>query len=85
MRVQLLCPGFTRTEFQEHASVPKEKVPWMAWTSAELVVEASLEALRRDRFHCVPGRFSKVLGVVMRVAPATVARRVAAWITKPML
>ena len=85
VRVQLLCPGFTRTEFQTHASVPAESIPAMAWTSAELVVESSLEALSRDRFLCTPGRFSKALGVVMRAAPAAWARRVAGRLAKPML
>lgn len=85
VRVQLLCPGFTRTEFQSTASVPAEKIPALAWTDAQVVVDASLQALKRDRFLCTPGHFSKTLGVVMRLAPAALARRVAGWVTRPML
>ena len=36
--VGVLCPGFTRTEFQERASVPASGVPGIMWQNAAEVV-----------------------------------------------
>ncbi len=85
VRIQLLCPGFTRTEFQQISALPTERIPRFAWTGAEPVVSASLAALRRDRFLCIPGVVSKVLGAVLRVLPPSLACRVAARAARPML
>ncbi len=85
IRVQLLCPGFTRTEFQEVAAVPAELVPGFAWMSAEAVVEASLASLARGELVCVPGAGNKLLGWVMRAAPAGLARRIGGALTRRTL
>ncbi len=82
VRVQLLCPGFTRTEFQDRAAVPKELVPGIAWTGVDVVVRDSLRALRRDQFRCVPGAFSRGLGWLMRVAPRALTARVVGLATR---
>ncbi|GIW42151.1 MAG: dehydrogenase [Candidatus Binatia bacterium] len=55
VRVQVLCPGFTRTEFQKRAGVRAESVPGWLWMSPEEVVDASLAALEKGRTLCVPG------------------------------
>jgi short-subunit dehydrogenase len=75
LRLQLLCPGFTRTEFQDVAGVRTEGVPDFAWMSAEAVVEISLEALRKGELIVIPGGGNRVLGAVFRVMPSAVARR----------
>lgn len=75
VRLQLLCPGFTRTEFQEVAGVATEDVPGFAWMSAEAVVEASVEGLRKGDLLVIPGAGNKVMGAVFRAMPAAVARR----------
>lgn len=46
VRVQVVCPGFTRTEFQQRMKVDTPIPDW-AWLSAESVVDASLRALDR--------------------------------------
>lgn len=85
VRLQLLCPGFTRTEFQEVAGFATETIPDVAWMSAEAVVDASLEALRRGDLVVIPGRGNKVMGAVFRAMPAMLARRVgAAMLRKPL-
>jgi len=76
VRLQLLCPGFTRTEFQEVAGVRTEDIPAFAWMSAEAVVDVSLDALRKGDLVVIPGAGNKVMGAVMRAMPAAVARRV---------
>lgn len=75
IRLQLLCPGFTRTEFQEVAGVRTDDLPDFAWMTPEAVVEASLEGLRRDHLVVIPGRGNQVMGAVIRALPAALARR----------
>lgn len=57
--VQCLCPGYTRSAFQERAGVSDEallSVPEEAWSSPEEVVEASLAAFGDyNRVVVVPG------------------------------
>jgi hypothetical protein len=69
VRVQALCPGFTRTEFQAREGLDASRVPSFAWMSAEQVVDASLAALRRGRVVCVPGWANRFTAWLARVAP----------------
>jgi hypothetical protein len=85
VRMQLLCPGFTRTEFQEVAGVRTDEVPGFAWMEAEAVVEASLEGLRRGELVVIPGTGNKVMGAVLRALPSAAARRLGAAILRRSL
>jgi len=78
VRLQLLCPGFTRTEFQEVAGARTEEVPEFAWMEPEAVVDASLAGLRRGDLIVIPGAGNKLLGAVLRAVPSAAARRVGA-------
>lgn len=82
VRLQLLCPGFTRTEFQEAAGVETDRLPAFAWLSAEQVVETSLADLRRRQFLSIPGRRYRAASVAMRLLPDGVAARIGARITR---
>jgi hypothetical protein len=75
VRVQALCPGFTRTRFQERAGVDPETVPRFAWMTPEAVVEASLAALARGDVVCVPGAGYKVLHAASGAMPRSAFRR----------
>ena len=75
VRVQALCPGFTRTEFQERAGVAARNVPSFAWMSPEYVVEASLNALRHGTLVCVPGPVYQLLTALIAVLPRSLVRR----------
>jgi short-subunit dehydrogenase len=55
VRIQALCPGFTRTEFQDTAGVDRGAIPKSLWMSAEVVVDTSLRNLERNRLIVVPG------------------------------
>jgi short-subunit dehydrogenase len=77
VRVQALCPGFTRTEFQQRAGVDTTQIPSFVWMTAEFVVKASLDALRRGTVVCVPGVGYKLLTTLMCLAPRALVRRVA--------
>ncbi len=80
VRVQALCPGFTRTEF--HARIGRrgaamaERVPRALWMTPEAVVDASLRALARG------GPVTVVPGLGYRTAVAVLRRlplRALAW------
>jgi short-subunit dehydrogenase len=75
VRVQVLCPGFTRTEFQERAGLDARRVPTFAWMSAEAVVRSSLEALARGTVVCVPGGLNWTMAGVTRTIPEGLLRR----------
>lgn len=78
VRIQMLCPGFTRTEFQQTAGVEQSMVPSFAWMEAAQVVEASLHALERGDLVCVPGATNRVLSALQRSSPHALTRRVMA-------
>ncbi len=75
VRMQLLCPGFTRTEFQDVAGVSTSEIPDFAWMEPEPVVSASLASLKRGELICIPGTANRVFGAVLRALPTAVARR----------
>lgn len=75
VKICALCPGFTRTEFQERASIDTSALPSFAWQEADTVARAGLSALEAGRAVCVPGGVNKVLGGVTRVTPRSVVRR----------
>lgn len=85
VRVQALCPGFTRTEFQERAGVASRNVPSFAWMSAEYVVETSLAALRRGTLVCIPGPIYQLLTTLIAVLPRSLVRRLHGFASRRVL
>jgi len=70
VRVQALCPGFTRTELHAAGQLPEAdlaRIPAMLWSPADEVVAASLRALARGRVVCVPGWKNRVILALARV------------------
>ena len=68
VRVQVLQPGFTHTEFQDRAGIGSSKIPAVAWMEAGEVVDASLAAHRRGDLISVPGGMNKAIAVVSGAA-----------------
>jgi hypothetical protein len=63
IRVQVLCPGLTRTEFHDREGMerPGPVGRWsVGWLTPPQVVTASLRDLERDRTLCVPGLGSRL-------------------------
>jgi len=48
VQVLCVCPGFTRTEFQEKAHIDASAVPGFFWMSAEEVADQAVRAVGRD-------------------------------------
>ena len=74
--VQALCPGFTRTEFQEVAEVDTSQIPDFAWMEPGPVVDAALAALEARDVICVPGLGNRVLSWTARSLPRTAVARI---------
>jgi len=53
VRVQALCPGWTRTEILDDPNVDDSKIG--RWDTVEDVVDYSLKCLARDKLICIPG------------------------------
>jgi uncharacterized protein len=79
VRIQALCPGFTRTEF--HARMPGtvESHPRFLWLSARSVVAYSLQCLERGGpVVCVPGFRWRLIVLAIRLTP----RSLIGWVTR---
>jgi hypothetical protein len=59
VKVQALCPGFTRTGFHEAIGVERD-VPERFWQSPAEVVDASLADLAKGRVVCIPGKAQRL-------------------------
>ena len=63
IRVQALCPGFTRTGFHsvdEYKNVDFSTIPAFLWMPAEKVVAQSWEALRKRKVVFIPGFINRM-------------------------
>jgi len=80
VHVTALCPGFTRTEFQQVADAAPDSgsgsLPAVVWMSAESVARAGLDAVARNDTICVPGLGYKILSGATGVLPRGVVRLV---------
>jgi short-subunit dehydrogenase len=74
----VLCPGFTRTEFQERGGFDTKHIPKSAWQTPEAVVGAALDALTKGKALCVPGFQNKFAAASVHLAPRGLVRRVSA-------
>ncbi len=82
VRAMALCPGPTRTEFDEHAGVSvlfDKSLPM----SAAAVVRSALRTLDRGHTICVPGAHNLILAQGPRLVPRTALRRIIGTIFDP--
>jgi len=77
VRVQVLCPGYTLTEFHQAIGTGRDHVPAAWWTSAEDVVDASLRGLARGKLIVVPGWRYKFYVFLLKAIPGFVIRPLA--------
>jgi uncharacterized protein len=77
--VTVLCPGFTRTGFQDSANVPAaNELPEFMWQEADEVAIAGLDGLAKNRAVVLPGALNKTLGTFSSVVPHAITRRLGA-------
>jgi short-subunit dehydrogenase len=77
VNVVCVCPGFTRTEFQEKASIDASRVPSFAWQSAETVADEAVRSSDASGI-VVNGVLNNVGTVLMRLAPRSSLARITA-------
>jgi uncharacterized protein len=69
VRVQALCPGFTRSEFHQRIGMDTSGDFFKHFMSAEEVVDASMKALKHGKVVCIPGLSYKLTVAVQRYIP----------------
>lgn len=76
VNVTSLCPGFTRTNFQEAAGGTVEKVspPDWTWSDPGTVARAAIEAVEKNKAVCVPGLINKVIATTFKMLPGSFGR-----------
>jgi short-subunit dehydrogenase len=77
VQVVCVCPGFTRTEFQDKAKVDVSLVPSLSWMSAETVADQAVRAARKSGV-LVNGTLNSLTTVFMRLTPRSLVARMAA-------
>ena len=85
VRVQALCPGFTRTEFQRLAGIDTSQIPSFVWMTADQVAAASLAALDAGEVICVPGFANRILLTLAGLVPQRISRRVGGVLARRVL
>ena len=74
--VTCLCPGATRTEFQEVAGLSDDGIPRFAWMSAEAVVKNALGAAKAGSAIATPGLLNKLTANLPRFTPRFAVRKI---------
>jgi short-subunit dehydrogenase len=84
VHVTALCPGLTKTEFQDHSNTTGQarRVPEVAWTTVEQVAETGLRDVAANRTISVPGVLYKTAVAVSDVMPRSLTRMVSGIITR---
>lgn len=77
VHVLCVCPGPTRSEFQETAEMDVSRVPGFAWMTAEEVADQAVRAVGRGPV-VVNGVMNSVVASLMRLAPHALTNRVLA-------
>lgn len=77
VRVQALCPGFTRTEFHDVMGMDRALVADSWWLDAEDVVDLSLKSLKKDKLFVVTGLRYKLIRLLWAVMPRCITNRIA--------
>jgi short-subunit dehydrogenase len=82
VRVTALCPGPTRTEFAEIASMTDSELFKRFASAPEAVVADGLKALEANQAVTVPGGVNKLMAGSIRFTPRVLARRIAGSLQK---
>lgn len=78
VRVQSLCPGFTRTDFHREMSLKETTVKdrgLMRWMSPEKVAEISYREVLKTGGICIPGVCNRILYLAGRMIPRKIYYR----------
>src|SRR5437867_7488416 len=82
VQVLCVCPGFTRTEFQQKAEVDVSSLPDFVWMSAAEVADQAVRAVGRSPV-LVNGVLNSLAASTVRFAPRGLVTRLVAGFLKP--
>jgi short-subunit dehydrogenase len=82
VEVLCVCPGFTRTEFQQKAHVDVKSIPAFAWMSADQVADQAVRAVGRGPV-LVNGVMNSLMTASLRLVPRALLTRVVGSMLKP--
>lgn len=69
IKVTTVCPGFTRTEFQQRGNYDTGSIPTLAWQSPANVVAEALSGYSRGKVVTVSGAQNRLLVGLLRMLP----------------
>ena len=84
VHVTALCPGLTKTEFQDHSNTSglAARIPGIAWTSVEQVAATGLADVASNKTLSVPGVLYKTTVTASDILPRSISRWVSGTITR---
>jgi hypothetical protein len=82
VQVLCVCPGFTRTEFQEQAEVDVSALPAFVWMSADQVADQAVRAVGGGPV-LVNGTMNSLMVGALRLVPRGVTTRLVAAFLRP--
>lgn len=76
VRVTVLCPGFTRTEFQQAAggTVEAVRMPGWMWSDPDEVARQGYRALMHGDPVCIPGLVNRLIAALFKYLPDRTGR-----------
>jgi short-subunit dehydrogenase len=74
LKVAVVCPGYTHTEFHERAGADMSYVPSWMWQNADEVVNEALAKARGSNPIIIPGHVYRVIIALARVLPRPLVR-----------
>ncbi len=74
VRLTSLCPGFTRTQYEDRVGISRNGIPERLWLDADDVVSTALRDHRRGAVVSVPGAQYKASVVAARLIPRRILR-----------
>ena len=72
IRVQALCPGFTRSDFHKSLNIKEETFKnrgLVRWMDSDRVTELSLKSLNKKGGLYIPGWSNKILYMIVKILP----------------
>lgn len=84
VHVTALCPGLTRTEFQQVSDTEgyADRFPSMVWTSVEQVARTGIADVVANHVLSVPGLQYKAMSAVTNVLPRGIRRRMSSLVQR---
>ncbi len=84
VHVTALCPGLTKTEFQEHSNTTglSARIPDLAWTTVEQVASTGLHDVASNKTISVPGALYKMAVTGSDLLPRSIIRWVSGTATR---